>query len=251
MTFKNDNYSNFVEYIDKNINFEFLSRIPGYDKSPQIQKEAVLKLLNTNYSENEAFLEYISYTYKIFSSNIIKEIIFLSWNKSNGMKDCFINDDKFNLSNEELVNYISVLLLIKDMMHTSYIASLPIYNSYQYEQKEFYERALDIIENSVENISTLVNINPIFISISAKSILPYSIQNDELSSSSKLVAILFNMSRIMASYPTNEVDIPYIHPIFVSVIYNLVNNASFLGLDYRMVKILYDKVKSGEIQWKN
>ena len=30
-----------------------------------------------------------------------------------------------------------------------------------------------------------------------------------------------------------------------------VNNASFLGLDYKMIRQLYDKVKCGEICWKN
>lgn len=246
-----DSYSKFSEYMENKINFEFFSNIPGYDKDYKAQRESILKLIKTS-NNNEAFLDYISYTYTILKSGIIKQIISLSWEKPNGMKDSFINDDKFNLNQNQLINYISILLVVRDIMHTSYIASLPIYNEYKYNQKEFYDKAKEMIENSVDNISTLCNINPIFIAIAAKSILPFSIKNDELSTSSKLTAILFNISRIMASYPYSENnDNKNTQPIFLSAIYNLANNASFLGLDYKMVKELYDKVKCGEICWKN
>ena len=248
MLLDKDSFSEFVEYVENNFNFEFLSNIPGFDKDYNYQKDAILKLISNN---NEAFLDYISYTYTLLKSDIIEQIISLSWEKSNGMIDSFINDDKFNLNQNQLINYISMLLIVRDIMHTSYIASLPIYNEYKYNQKEFYDKAKEMIENSVGNISTLGNINPIFIAIAAKSILPFSIKNDELSSSSKLIAILFNMSRIIASYPYYENNNKNTQPIFLSSIYNLVNNASFLGLDYRMIRQLYDKVKCGDICWKN
>ena len=250
MLLDKDSFSEFVEYVENNFNFEFLSNIPGFDKDYNYQKDAILKLIKAS-NNNEAFLDYISYTYTLLKSDIIEQIISLSWEKSNGMIDSFINDDKFNLNQNQLINYISMLLIVRDIMHTSYIASLPIYNEYKYNQKEFYDKAKEMIENSVGNISTLGNINPIFIAIAAKSILPFSIKNDELSSSSKLIAILFNMSRIIASYPYYENNNKNTQPIFLSSIYNLVNNASFLGLDYRMIRQLYDKVKCGEIRWKN
>lgn len=250
MLLDKDLFSEFVEYVENNFNFEFLSNIPGFDKDYNYQKDAILKLIKAS-NNNEAFLDYISYTYTLLKSDIIEQIISLSWEKSNGMIDSFINDDKFNLNQNQLINYISMLLIVRDIMHTSYIASLPIYNEYKYNQKEFYDKAKEMIENSVGNISTLGNINPIFIAIAAKSILPFSIKNDELSSSSKLIAILFNMSRIIASYPYYENNNKNTQPIFLSSIYNLVNNASFLGLDYRMIRQLYDKVKCGDICWKN
>lgn len=250
MLLDKDSFSEFVEYVENNFNFEFLSNIPGFDKDYNYQKDAILKLIKAS-NNNEAFLDYISYTYTLLKSDIIEQIISLSWEKSNGMIDSFINDDKFNLNQNQLINYISMLLIVRDIMHTSYIASLPIYNEYKYNQKEFYDKAKEMIENSVGNISTLGNINPIFIAIAAKSILPFSIKNDELSSSSKLIAILFNMSRIIASYPYYENNNKNTQPIFLSSIYNLVNNASFLGLDYRMIRQLYDKVKCGDICWKN
>lgn len=250
MLLDKDSFSEFVEYVENNFNFEFLSNIPGFDKDYNYQKDAILKLIKAS-NNNEAFLDYISYTYTLLKSDIIEQIISLSWEKSNGMIDSFINDDKFNLNQNQLINYISILLIVRDIMHTSYIASLPIYNEYKYNQKEFYDKAKEMIENSVGNISTLGNINPIFIAIAAKSILPFSIKNDELSSSSKLIAILFNMSRIIASYPYYENNNKNTQPIFLSSIYNLVNNASFLGLDYRMIRQLYDKVKCGDICWKN
>lgn len=250
MLLDKDSFSKFVKYIENNINFNFLSKIPGYDEDYKTQKEAILKLIKTS-DNNEAFLDYISYTYTLLRSDIIEQIISLSWEKPNGMKDSFINDDKFELNINEKINYISILLVIRDIMHTSYIASLPIYNEYKYNQKEFYDKAKDMIENSVDNISTLGNINPIFIAIAAKSILPFSIKNDELSSSSKLIAILFNISRIIGSYPYSEDNNEKTQPIFLSAVYNLTNNASFLGLDYKMIRQLYDKVKCGEVKWKN
>lgn len=250
MLLDKDSYFEFVEYIENNINFDFLSNIPGYDKDFETQKESILKLIKTS-NNNEAFLDYISYTYALLKSGVIEQIASLSWDKPNGMKDSFINDDKFELNQNQLKNYASILLVIRDIMHTSYIASLPIYNEYKYNQKEFYDKAKEMIENSVDNISTLGNINPIFIAIAAKSILPFSINNDELSSSSKLTAILFNISRIVASYPYLENNNEKTQPIFLSAVYNLVNNASFLGLDYRMIRRLYEKVKNGEIRWKN
>lgn len=250
MLLDKDSFSEFAEYVENNFNFEFLSNIPGFDKDYNYQKDAILRLIKTS-GNNEAFLDYISYTYMLLKSDIIEQIISLSWEKSNGMKDSFINDDKFNLNQNQLVNYVSILLVARDIMHTSYIASLPIYNEYKYNEKEFYDKAKEMIENAVDNISTLGNINPIFIAIAAKSVLPFSIKNDELSSSSKLIAILFNISRIMASYPYSENNNKNTQPIFLSAIYNLVNNASFLGLDYKMIRQLYDKVKCGEICWKN
>ena len=250
MLLDKDSFSEFAEYVENNFNFEFLSNIPGFDKDYNYQKDAILRLIKTS-GNNEAFLDYISYTYMLLKSDIIEQIISLSWEKSNGMKDSFINDDKFNLNQNQLVNYVSILLVARDIMHTSYIASLPIYNEYKYNEKEFYDKAKEMIENAVDNISTLGNINPIFIAIAAKSVLPFSLKNDELSSSSKLIAILFNVSRIMASYPYAENNSKNTQPIFLSAIYNLVNNASFLGLDYKMIRQLYDKVKCGEICWKN
>ena len=250
MLLDKDSFSQFVKYIENSINFSFLSKIPGYDEDYKTQKEAILKLIKTS-NNNDAFLDYISYTYTLLRSDIIEQIISLSWVKPNGMKDSFINDDKFELNINEKINYISILLVIRDIMHTSYIASLPIYNEYKYNQKEFYDKAKEMIENAVDNISTLGNINPIFIAIAAKSILPFSMKNDELSSSSKLIAILFNISRIIGSYPYSEYNNEKTQPIFLSAVYNLTNNASFLGLDYKMIRQLYDKVKCGEIRWKN
>ena len=40
-----------------------------------------------------------------------------------------------------------MLLIVRDIMHTSYIASLPIYNEYKYNQKEFYDKAKEMIKN--------------------------------------------------------------------------------------------------------
>ena len=208
MLLGNDAYNKFTEYVENNINFEFLSHIPGYDKSYEVQKESIIKLIKKS-NNNEAFIDYAAYTYQTLKS------------------------------------------ILKDIMHTSYIAYLPIYNEYKYDVKEFRDKAKEMIDNSIDNISTLENINPIFIAIAAKSILPYSIKNNELSSSSRLISILFNISRIISSYPYVEENILYTQPIFVSAIYNLVNNASFLGLDYNMIKKLYDIVKIGEIEWKN
>ncbi|WP_020003975.1 hypothetical protein [Brachyspira innocens] len=246
----NDAYEKFIEYIENKINFDFLSHIPGSDDTLEVQRDSIINLIRRSNS-NEAFLDYISYTYTILENDIIKQIISISWLKGNGIEDKIINDDKFELNNNELINYISVLLVLRDIMHTSYIASLPIYYEYKYEPKEFIDKAREMIEHSISNISTLEHINPIFIAIAAKSVLPYSIINDELSSSSKLIAILFNLSRIMASYPYSDKIIENTQPIFSSALYNLVNNASFLGLDYKMVKVIYDKAKTGEIKWKN
>lgn len=246
----NDAYEKFIEYIENKINFGFLSHIPGSDDTLEAQRESIINLIRRSNS-NEAFLDYISYTYTILENDIIRQIISISWLKGNGIEDRIINDDKFELNNNELINYISVLLVLRDIMHTSYIASLPIYYEYKYEPKEFIDKAREMIEHSISNISTLEHINPIFIAIAAKSVLPYSIINDELSSSSKLIAILFNLSRIMASYPYSDKIIENTQPIFSSALYNLVNNASFLGLDYKMVRVIYDKAKTGEIKWKN
>ncbi|MDO7019583.1 pyridoxine kinase [Brachyspira innocens] len=246
----NDAYEKFIEYIENKINFDFLSHIPGSDDTLEVQRDSIINLIRRSNS-NEAFLDYISYTYTILENDIIRQIISISWLKGNGIEDKIINDDKFELNDNELINYISVLLVLRDIMHTSYIASLPIYYEYKYEPKEFIDKAREMIEHSISNISTLEHINPIFIAIAAKSVLPYSIINDELSSSSKLIAILFNLSRIMASYPYSDKIIENTQPIFSSALYNLVNNASFLGLDYKMVKVIYDKAKTGEIKWKN
>lgn len=246
----NDAYEKFIEYIENKINFDFLSHIPGSDDTLESQRESIINLIKSS-NNNEAFLDYISYTYTILENDIIRQIISISWLKGNGIEDRIINDDKFELNNNELINYISVLLVLRDIMHTSYIASLPIYYEYKYEPKEFIDKAREMIEHSISNISTLEHINPIFIAIAAKSVLPYSITNDELSSSSKLIAILFNLSRIMASYPYTDKIIENTQPIFSSALYNLVNNASFLGLDYKMVRVIYDKAKTGEIKWKN
>ena len=246
----NDAYEKFIEYIENKINFGFLSHIPGSDDTLEAQRESIINLIRRSNS-NEAFLDYISYTYTILENDIIRQIISISWLKGNGIEDRIINDDKVELNNNELINYISVLLVLRDIMHTSYIASLPIYYEYKYEPKEFIDKAREMIEHSISNISTLEHINPIFIAIAAKSVLPYSIINDELSSSSKLIAILFNLSRIMASYPYSDKIIENTQPIFSSALYNLVNNASFLGLDYKMVRVIYDKAKTGEIKWKN
>ena len=246
----NDAYEKFIEYIENKINFDFLSHIPGSDDTLEAQRESIINLIRRS-NNNEAFLDYISYTYTILENDIIRQIISISWLKGNGIEDRIINDDKFELNNNELINYISILLVLRDIMHTSYIASLPIYYEYKYEPKEFIDKAREMIEHSISNISTLEHINPIFIAIAAKSVLPYSITNDELSSSSKLIAILFNLSRIMASYPYTDKIIENTQPIFSSALYNLVNNASFLGLDYKMVRVIYDKAKTGEIKWKN
>lgn len=246
----NDAYEKFLEYIENRINFNFLSHIPGSDDSAEVQRQSIINLIRRS-NNNEAFLDYVSYTYTILENEIIKQIISISWVKGNGLEDRIINDDKFELTNEELVNYISVLLILRDIMHTSYIASLPIYYEYKYEAKEFIDKAREMIEHSISNIATLEHINPIFIAIAAKSVLPYSITKDELSASSKLIAVLFNLSRIMASYPYTDKTIENTQPIFSSALYNLVNNASFLGLDYKMVRIIYDRAKMGEIKWKN
>ena len=246
----NDAYEKFIEYIENKINFDFLSHIPGSDDTLEVQRDSIINLIRRS-NNNEAFLDYISYTYTILENDIIRQIISISWLKGNGIEDRIINDDKFELNNNELINYISVLLVLRDIMHTSYIASLPIYYEYKYEPKEFIDKAREMIDHSISNISTLEHINPIFIAIAAKSVLPYSITNDELSSSSKLIAILFNLSRIMASYPYSDKIIENTQPIFSSALYNLVNNASFLGLDYKMVRVIYDKAKTGEIKWKN
>ncbi|WP_297278266.1 pyridoxine kinase [uncultured Brachyspira sp.] len=250
MLFGNDAYEQFLIYLQEKINFGFLSRIPGSDDDAETQGQSIIRLIKS-LNKNEAFLDYIAYTYTILENDIIRQVISISWTKPNGIEEKIISDDKFGLTNDELVSYISVLLILRDIMHTSYIASLPIFNEYKYDQKEFYDKAKDMINNSIENISTLEHINPIFIAIAAKSVLPYSITNDELSSSSKLIAILFNLSRIMASYPYTEKIIENTQPIFLSAIYNLVNNASFLGLDYKMIKEIYDKAKTGEIKWRN
>ena len=246
----NDAYEKFIEYIENKINFDFLSHIPGSDDTLEVQRDSIINLIRRS-NNNEAFLDYISYTYTILENDIIRQIISISWLKGNGIEDKIINDDKFELNDNELINYISVLLVLRDIMHTSYIASLPIYYEYKYEPKEFIDKAREMIDHSISNISTLEHINPIFIAIAAKSVLPYSITNDELSSSSKLIAILFNLSRIMASYPYSDKIIENTQPIFSSALYNLVNNASFLGLDYKMVRVIYDKAKTGEIKWKN
>ena len=151
MILDKDSFSGFVKYIENNFNFDFLSKIPGYEEDYKIQKESILKLIK-NSDNNDTFLDYISYTYSLLRSDIIEQIISLSWEKPNGMKDSFINDDKFELNINQKINYISILLVIRDIMHTSYIASLPIYNEYKYNQKEFCDKAKEMIENSIDNI---------------------------------------------------------------------------------------------------
>ena len=67
MLLGNDAYNKFTEYVENNINFEFLSHIPGYDKSYEVQKESIIKLIKKS-NNNEAFIDYAAYTYQTLKS---------------------------------------------------------------------------------------------------------------------------------------------------------------------------------------
>ena len=92
----NDAYEKFIYYIENIINFSFLSHIPGSDDTVEMQRESIINIIKRA-NTNEAFLDYISYTYTIFENDIIKQILSISWTKGNGEEDRIINDDKFDL----------------------------------------------------------------------------------------------------------------------------------------------------------
>ena len=96
MLLGNDAYNKFTEYVENNINFEFLSHIPGYDKNYEVQRESIIKLIKKS-NNNESFIDYVSYTYQILKSNIIKQIVSARLKNENEEEYSFINDDKFNL----------------------------------------------------------------------------------------------------------------------------------------------------------
>lgn len=250
MVFGTEAYGKLLDYLENKSDFKFLENIPGSDGNMQVQKEAILRLLNKS-SENEIFLDYISYTYNIIKNDIIAQILSLTWTKSSGAKKYIIDDDKFGLDEKDNINSITLLLIIKDIMHTSYIASLPVYNEYRYKQNDFTENVKETIDIALDTISsTEPSISPLFLSLAAKSIIPYSKLSEEVSSISRLLLILFHLSRIMGIYPYTGKKHEYTKPVFLSSVTNLINNASFFGLDYNMLKSLYERVKSGEVIWK-
>lgn len=251
MVFGSEAYDKLLEYIENNIKFDFLETIPGSEGSSKVQKEALLRLLNKA-SENEIFLDYISYTSNMINRNIVSQIMSLVWKKSSGEKIYIIDDDKFGLNEEDNSYSITLLLIIKDVMHTAYIASLPVFNEYRYKSNEFSENVKETIDFAIDNIATLEpSISPLFVSLAAKSILPYSKLNDEISSISRLLAILFHLSRIMGSYPYRDKTHKNTKPVFLSSISNLINNAAFFGIDYNMLKTLYERTKLGDVIWKD
>lgn len=50
----NDAYEKFIYYIENNINFDFLSHIPGSDDAAEIQRESIINLIKRS-NNNESF----------------------------------------------------------------------------------------------------------------------------------------------------------------------------------------------------
>lgn len=248
MIFGKEVYRKLMDYIDDNVEFNFLENIPGSDKDARVQKDVIYRMIELS-SRNDIFLDYISYTYNLVSNNIVQDILSLTWSKASGAKKYIIDDDNFNLSKKQLSSAIILLLVVRDILHTQPIGNLPIFNEYKYKQNEFVQNVKDTLRFSIDSLTiTEPDLSPIFISIAAKSIMPYTKIYDDLSSTSRLIAILFHLSRYMALYPYQDSS-QYLHDTFTSALINLKNNASFFGLDKNMIESILEKAMLGEISW--
>jgi hypothetical protein len=246
---KLDVYNRLLNYLENDFSFNFLDEIPATDKTYIEQKAAILRLVSKN-EDNEAFLKNIDITLNLIETNIVSDIIALRWEKSNNVTVNIIDDDKLSLQGDGDSYHIILLLIIRDILHSLPVAALPIFNEYKYNVVDFREDVRSTINFAVDTIvASESDLSPLCVSLSAKSILPYSKSADDISSISRLVNILFHLSKIMSSYTHYNNEESNTKSLFISSINNLINNAYFFGLDVDMLKKIYKRALNGEISW--
>lgn len=250
MLTKLDVYNRLLNYLENDFSFNFLDEMPATDKTYIEQKVAILRILSKN-KDNEVFLKNIELTLNLIETNIVNDIIALKWEKSSNLSVNIINDDKLSLQGDGDSYHIILLLIIRDILHSLPVAALPIFNEYKYNVVDFREDVRSTINFAVDTIvASEADLSPLCVSLAAKSILPYSKSADDISSISRLVNILFHLSKIMLSYSNNNNEEYYTKSLFISSISNLINNSYFFGLDRNMLKKLYKRALNGEISWK-
>ena len=251
MTLPKDAYNSILEYLRESFSFSFLDKIPGSEKESKTQSEAIIRLVES-YSENKTFLEYSPMIFNLIDKDFVGRVMALRWQKSSfdSETSIIIEEDKFNLIGYQNVYFILTLLIIKCIFHSQTTATLPIFNEYKYKIETFKYDVIGTIDFALGGIvSTEPSINRVLLALSAKSIIPYENGNDDISSISRFVNILFHLSKISYSYKHQNNDI-HTRSMFLSLIINLMNNASFLGLDYNILNSLYEKALMGELNWK-
>lgn len=253
MILPKDAYNSILEYLRESFSFSFLDKIPGCEKKSEIQAEAIIRLIES-YSQNKIFLDYSPMILNLIDENFISQLIGLRWEKPTLNSNSQINiikEDKFKLIGYQNVYFILLLLIIKCIFHSQSTATLPIFNEYKYKTETFKFDVIGTIDFAIGSIiSTEPSINTVFLALSAKSIIPYENEGDNISSISRLVNIIFHLSKIYYSYKYQNNDI-HTRPMLSSLIINLLSNASFFGLDYNILNALYEKVLIGELNWKN
>ena len=251
MTLPKDAYNSILEYLRESFSFSFLDKMPGSEKESKMQSEAIIRLVES-YSENKTFLEYSPMIYNLIDKDFISKVMALRWQESSlDLGTNIIEEDKFNLIGYQNVYFVLSLLIIKCIFHSQSTAALPIFNEYKYKIETFKYDVIGTIDFALGGIvSTEPSINTVFLALSAKSIIPYEKGSDNISSISRLINILFHLGKISYSYKHQNND-THTRSMFLSLIINLINNASFLGLDYNMLNSLYEKALIGELHWKS
>ena len=252
MILPKDAYNSILEYLRESFSFSFLDKIPGSEKESKRQSEAIIRLVES-YSDNKIFLEYSPMIFNLIDKDFVGRVMALRWQQStlDSGTNIIIEEDKFNLIGYQNVYFVLTLLIIKFIFHSQTTATLPIFNSYKYKIETFKYDVIGTIDFALGGIvSTEPSINTVLLALSAKSIIPYENGNDSISSISRFVNILFHLSKISYSYKYQNND-TQTRSMFLSLIINLMNNASFLGLDYNMLNSLYEKALMGELNWKN
>jgi len=253
MILPKDAYNSILEYLREGFSFSFLDKIPGCEKNSKTQAEAIIRLIES-YSENKIFLDYSPMILNLIDDNFISQVMDLRWQESNLNSSSQVNiikEGKFKLIGYQNVYFILLLLIIKCIFHSQPTATLPIFNEYKYKIETFKFDVMGTIDFALGSIiSAEPSINTVFLALSAKSIIPYENEGYNISSVSRLVNIVFHLSKISYSYKYQNNDI-HTRSMFLSLITNLINNASFFGLDYNILNALYEKALIGDINWKN
>ena len=115
MILDKDSFLGFVKYIENNFNFDFLSKIPGYEEDYKIQKESILKLIKNKKSIillNKNDLKNVIDENNEKIKNASKNILKISALNKTGLEELYnkitemFNLNEINLDNELLITNV-------------------------------------------------------------------------------------------------------------------------------------------------
>ncbi|MEK6797082.1 MAG: hypothetical protein AABZ39_20075 [Spirochaetota bacterium] len=202
----------------------FLTAIPGGGTIEE-QSHDMLSFLK-KLSRTDVYRDRNSVTLHMIETGMLAGVCRGLFASDSGFSQRIAGENRFHLDANGLLNFISVSLLMRDLVYTK---GPMIYDAYRYDERSYDARARVFLDETYALCEKLMpSISDVYFSIVFKSVIRFTPDDASVPALSRLLLVLDHFSKML---PLSAADAPHTLSSPRSAAYILATNACFFGLD--------------------